>query len=68
MAYVNPNFKTKKELKAAVEAGRTVTVYQPGLGTVPLNGEIDVEGPHYPKPHTWYGMVTLEQGRVVKVR
>jgi len=68
MAYVRPNFKSKKELKDAVAAGKTVTVFQPGLGSVPLNGEIDVEGPHFPQPHRWYGYVTLEAGRVVKVR
>jgi len=68
MAYVRPNFKTKKALKEAVAAGKTITVFQPGLGTVPLNGEIDVEGPHSPQPHVWYGQVTLEAGRVIKVR
>ena len=68
MAYVNPNFATKKALKDAVAAGKTVTVFAPGLGQVPLNGETSVEGPHYPKPHTWYANVTVVGGIVTKVR
>lgn len=67
MAYVEPNFKTKSELKKALAAGQTVYVFQPGLGTVPRNGTISIEGPHYPKPHTWYGTGVLKDGRLVKV-
>lgn len=67
--YVSPNYKTKKALKAAVAAGEFVTIFQPGpFGPVPVDGQIAVEGPHYPKPHTWYASVTLEDGKVVKVR
>ena len=53
MAYVNPDFKTKKALREALTAKQPIEVYQPGLGTVPTNGTIALEGPHYPKPHTW---------------
>ena len=65
--YVSPNFKTKKELKAAVAEGKTVMVFAPGLGTPPHNGKCAVEGPHYPKPHTWYAQVEIVEGKVVKV-
>lgn len=68
MAYVSPNFKTKKALREALAAGRIVEVYQPGLGTVPDNGRIALEGPHYPKPHTWYADGTMEGGRLVKIK
>lgn len=69
MAYTDPNFKTKKALKEAVASGRHVTVFDPGgMFSVPDNGEISVEGPHYPKPHSWYARVTLEDGVVTKVR
>ena len=68
MAYVDPNFKTKKALKEALDFGESVVVYQPGLGTVPENGMIALEGPHYPKPHTWYAEGTMEGGRLVKVK
>lgn len=68
MAYVHPNFKTKKALREALAAGRPVDVSQPGLGTVPENGEIALEGPHYPQPHTWYARGTMVNGRLAKVR
>jgi hypothetical protein len=67
MAYVSPNFKTKKALREAIASGRSIGVFQPGLGTVPENGRIALEGPHYPAPHTWYATGTLENGRLVKV-
>jgi len=66
--YVTPNFKTKKALKDAVKAGQVVTLFNPGpFGSPCSNGTEPVEGPHYPKPHTWYGTVTVENDRVVKV-
>lgn len=67
MAYVRPNFKNKKALKAALAAGQRVEVFQPGLGTVPENGSIGLEGPHYPEPHRWYGVGKMENGKLVKV-
>jgi hypothetical protein len=69
--YVDPNFPTKKALKEAVAAGRTVTVWQPNAmfpkdysGTRTLS----VEGPYYPKPHTWYARVVVQDGIVVSVK
>jgi len=67
MAYVSPNFRTKKALKEALASGRSVSVYQPGLGTVPDNGRIALEGPHYPEPHRWYATGTMVNGELVKV-
>ena len=70
------NFKTKKELKAAVKAGDSVLIFQPGpfgsgvrdmVHLTEKPGECSVEGPHYPKPHTWYARVRVEAGQVVKV-
>jgi len=66
--YVDPNFKTKKAMKEAVAAGKKVEVYSPaGLFSGPLTGEFSVEGPHYPKPHTWYARVKVVEGIVEKV-
>ena len=67
MAYVDPDFKNKKALKNALESGMVISFFQPGLGTVPENGTIALEGPHYPKPHTWYGTGTMRDGKLVKV-
>lgn len=68
MAYVNPNFKTKKALKDAVAMGEKVTLFEPGIGTAPTDGKVEgVEGPHYPAAHTWYASVVMRNGLVVKV-
>ena len=68
--YVSPNFKTKKALKEAIANGEAVSIYQPGPfgGNEPVDGVTAVEGPHYPKPHTWYATVTLKDSKVVKVK
>lgn len=69
MAYVTPNFKTKKALKEALSLGKRVDVYQPGLGNIPpLEGTIPLEGPHYPEPHKWYATGTMKNGRLVSVK
>lgn len=66
--YVDPNFKTKKALKEAVARGDIVTVYCPsGLGVVPQNGRVTLEGPHFPEPHKWYATGTMKDGKLVKV-
>lgn len=68
MTYVSPNFTTKKALKDALKAGQPIEVYEPGLGTVPANGRVSLEGPHYPQPHTWYAEGRMENGKLVKVK
>lgn len=66
--YVEPNFKTKKQLKEAVAGGAVVTTFSPGLGTPKKDGIECVEGPHYPAAHSWYAEVVVKDGRVVKVK
>lgn len=68
MAYVSPNFKTKKALKEALMKGSPVDVYQPGMGEVPENGAVYLEGPHYPAPHSWYAEGLMKDGKLVKVK
>lgn len=79
MAYTVVNFNTKKALKAAVSRYNNenhnvsksgVRCYQPGLGPDLSNftGKVCLEGPHYPKPHTWYAEAWLENGVVIKVK
>ncbi len=67
--YTTVNYKTKKALKEAVQAGTKVSTYQPG-GMFPAtrNGNITLEGPHYPAPHTWYAQATVQDGIIVKVK
>jgi hypothetical protein len=73
--YTHKNFKTKKELKAAVDAfnagnGPPVTYWQPGPfgGNEPKDGTVYFEGPHYPQPHRWYAAATVEDFHVIKVK
>ncbi len=69
MSYVSPNFKTKKALKEALAKNPgSVEVYQPGLGSVPVNGRVTLEGPHYPEPHKWYAQGLMENGQLVSVK
>lgn len=68
MTYVLPNFKAKKALQIALTAGETVEVFNPGLGNVPKNGTVYLEGPHYPAPHTWYGTGKMIDGELVSVK
>ena len=67
MAYTDYDFTTKKSLKEAVKAGKHITVYSPGIGTVPTNGTVFLEGPHSPKVHTWYAQGLMEDGKLVEI-
>lgn len=69
--YVSQNPKTKKALKEMLPLDKT-DLFKPswgfGMGSeIPDNGTIFLEGPHYPKPHSWYGKGTMEDGKLVKV-
>ena len=68
MAYVDPNFPTKKAFLAAIKAGERLEVYSPGPFPVNPNGRNTVEGPHYPAPHRWYAAVTVANGIVVSAK
>lgn len=72
--YVDSNvIKSKADLRRRVEAGEKFRIFQPGgLFDPPENddhytGFAYCEGPHYPKPHTWYAKVRLEDGIIVEV-
>ncbi len=68
--YTVVDYKTKKALKEALASGVIVEVYQEGLfGGNPLaiNGTVFLEGPHYPKPHSWYAQGVAVAGVLTKV-
>ena len=68
MAYTVTNYKTKSALKAAFKEGETIKVYQPGpFGPTVIDGRTSIEGPHYPKPHTWYADVMVKDGMVTRI-
>lgn len=66
--YTDINFKTKKAMKEAFKAGKKLSVHQPG-GIFPgaTEGEVTIEGPHFPEPHRWYARVRIEDSRIVKI-
>lgn len=69
MAYVSPNFRTKKDLKLVLAEGRQIKVWQPGpFGPAVPDGRVTLEGPHYPAPHTWYAAGEVKDGILVKVK
>jgi hypothetical protein len=62
MAYTERNYRSKKELKAAV-ALADVAVYQPGpFGPEVKDGKAYLEGPHYPEAHRWYASAIVRNG------
>mgnify|MGYP001604104460 CR=1 FL=1 len=69
MAYVDPDYPSKKAFKEAVARGVEHRPYNPsGLFPTRQNGVEYISGPHYPKPHHWYAQVTVQAGVVVKVK
>jgi len=70
MSYTNTNYKTKKELKEALASGKDVRCHNPGVGPDLGNhtGTVYLEGPHYPKPHSWYAVGEMKEGRLIKVK
>lgn len=67
--YPEIDFNTKKQLKQAIKDGKKVSVYQPGrFGLNTCNGIQCIEGPCYPKPHTWYAQVVVKDGYIVSVK
>ena len=72
MAYTTRNFRSKADLKRALAAGDKIAVYQPNAivasAETPRNGIVYLEGPHSPKPHTWYAVAILEDGYIVRVK
>ena len=68
MAYLLPNLASKAAVKRAIASGQLVRVISNSAwGDIPQDGVVSVEGPHYPKPHTFYGEATVKGGKVVKI-
>jgi hypothetical protein len=66
--YTVTNYPSKKAFRADFAAGKQIEVFQPGgFFAAKTDGEVSIEGPHYPKPHTWYARVRIVGGVIVKV-
>jgi len=68
--YITPNHKSKAAANRAIKAGEKVYLLSnsPFDKELPVSGSICVEGPHHPKPHTWYGQAIVENGVIVKIK
>ena len=66
--YTTQNFKSGAAVKRAIKAGERVEVFQPGgIFESQTNGIVTIEGPHYPKPHSWYLRAQIENSVIVKI-
>lgn len=71
MAYTDTDFTSKAAIKRALAAGERVTVHQPSpYGKAPVSDgtRVSFEGPHYPKPHTWYGTGVVKDGALISIK
>lgn len=69
MAYVRPNYPTKKAFIEAVKAGVPLETYNPsGMFPTTRNGSDVIEGPHYPAAHKWYAAVVVRDGVVISAK
>ena len=70
MAYIASNPKTKKQVKQDLKDGKRLEVYRntPWGKEGVNNAELSVEGPHYPRPHSWYGVAKVQNGVVVSFK
>lgn len=69
MAYVDPNYPTKRAFIEAVKAGKEHEPYNPsGMFPVKQNGSITIEGPHYPQPHKWYAACQVKDGVIISAK
>ena len=68
----NPGTVGAVILSAQVRRASPVTVFQPNSdltgASVPRDGKVYLEGPHYPEPHRWYAEAWLKDGEVIRVR
>ena len=62
---ISPDFKSKKEFKAAFAAGRQIATYSPGIFPSVTDGTDTVEAP----AHTteWYSRVLVKDGYIIKI-
>lgn len=66
--YVLPNYRSTRALaKALTEREMQVRVFSVELDPAPWNGDVVVEGPHYPERVQWRARVRVKDGEVVSV-
>jgi|GEM_PF-1234147 len=69
MAYTETNYQNKDALLNDFKAGKNIRVFQPGkFGPDVADGDVLIEGPHYPQPHSWYAYVEVEGGIIKRFK
>ena len=71
MAYVTGNPKSKAELRRRIAVGEAFMVFQPGGFSLDIDPgrQVAIEGPHFPAPHRWWGIATLNaSGTIASVK
>ena len=72
--YALINHPTKKAFRESVNGGVFNGIYQPNdmfsnpKAAQDYTGPATIEGPHYPKAHSWYASVNVINGAVVSVK
>lgn len=68
MAYTVVNYRSAHALRVALAEGERVRVYQPGpFGPEVPDGNVYLEGPHFPEPHRWYAHGEAKGGVLIKL-
>lgn len=65
--YLYPELASKAAYKKAIASGQEVIAKDNHTERLVETGKVDFEGPHFPKPHKYYGTAIVENGKVVKV-
>ena len=65
--YTETDYLTRKALAEDIKKGVTVRVYQPGPFPGQTEGKVTLEGPHFPRPHTWYCQAIIKDGVIVRL-
>ena len=68
MSYTTVDYPSKKALQTAFKSGVRIEIDQSScMFPQDKDGDIVIEGPQYPKAHTFYQKVTIKDNVVVKL-
>jgi len=69
MAYIYPEEPSKIAIKRGLAEGKEYRISENSpWGKKPIHeGSHTFEGPHYPKPHRYYGVAVVAKGKVISV-
>lgn len=65
--YTVKNYKSKAAIKRDLKEGVIIRCWSKGIYPAPTQGLIELEGPHYPEAHKWYGTGIMKDGVLVEL-